>query len=403
MFKIFKNDIKLFIQDKKALTISILLPIILISLFGFIFKNDEGNKEHAKPIKLLLCDEDSSLLSNKLISILDSCKNLSIRKTNYNNSIDLISRGKNSGVLIIKKGFEDSLAQNYSLPLEIKYDKANELEIRLLQSIIINKLLDTLGNEMLTKSVDSYIKNKFSDLDESILNIIKQNNNLSINFKQLVYLKVTSIVGEKKNINLGLIQAIAGTATLILLFSVTGHATSIIEEKENGTLNRLLSSPLKVSHILFGKMVSAFFIALVQLSIMFIFAVILFSFDIAINFPVFILLIFVTIIAVIGFGFFLASICNSRQQAENLSTIIIIVMSTIGGSMVPLFIMPEIMEKIAIFSINYWVMQSFFDIYWRLLTFNEILPKIIILFVTGVTLITISIYIFKRNINKIIQ
>jgi ABC-2 type transport system permease protein len=403
MFKIFKKDIKLFIQDKKALTISILLPIILISLFGFIFKNDDGNKEHAKPIKLLLCDEDNSQLSNKLISILDSCKNLSITESDYLSSINLISRGKNSGVLIIKDGFEDSLAKHLSLPLEIKYDKAHELEIRLLQSIIINKLLDTLGNEMLTKSVDSYIKNKFSDMDESILNMIKQNNNLSINFKKLVDLKVTSVVGEKKNINLGLIQAIAGTATLILLFSVTGHATSIIEEKENGTINRLLCSPLKVSHILFGKMLSAFFIALVQLSIMFLFAVLLFRFDITINFPTFIILVFVTIIAVIGFGFFLASICNSRQQAENLSTIVIIVMSTIGGSMVPLYMMPDIMEKIAIFSINYWVMQSFFDIYWRLLSFNEILPKIIILLFTGLTLLAISIYLFKRNINKIVQ
>ncbi|MBK6983382.1 MAG: hypothetical protein IPH32_00880 [Bacteroidetes bacterium] len=108
-----------------------------------------------------MCDEDNSQLSNKLISILDSCKNLSITESDYLSSINLISRGKNSGVLIIKDGFEDSLAKHLSLPLEIKYDKAHELEIRLLQSIIINKLLDTLGNEMLTKSVDSYIKTNF--------------------------------------------------------------------------------------------------------------------------------------------------------------------------------------------------------------------------------------------------
>jgi len=400
MFKLFKKDIKLFIQDKKSLVISFLLPVILISLFGFIFKDDKGNRENIKPIRLLVCDEDRSELSGKLISILDSSENINITLTDYDKSLDLINRGTHSGVLIFKSGFEDSLAMQLSLPLEIKYDKSHELEIRLLQSIIINRLLDTLGNELLTKSVDSYIKGKFADLDENILSIIKQNSNISINFKKLIDLKVTSVVGEKKNINLGLIQAIAGTAILILLFSITGHATSIIEEKENGTINRLLCSPLKVWHILAGKMLSAFFIALSQLSIMFLFAILLFRFDITINFPAFILLVFATILAVIGFGFFLASMCISRQQAENLSTIVIIVMSTIGGSLVPLFVMPVIMEKIAFFSVNYWVMQSFFDIYWRLLPFIEIIPRIIVLLIIGLTLIIISIFLFQKNIKK---
>ena len=403
MFKILKKDIRLFIKDKKSLMISFLLPVILISLLGFIFKNDDGSGDNHKPIKLLVCDNDNSIFSHKLISILDSSKNLEITLEKYTKSINLINKGKYIAVLILRNGIKDSLAKDLPLPLEIKYDKAHELEVRLLQSIIINKLLDTLGNELLTKNINCYIKHKFGDLDESILTTIKQNSNLSIDFKKIIDLKVTSVVGEKKKINLGLIQAIAGTITLILLFSVSGHATSIIEEKENGTINRLLCSPLKIGDILFGKMLSAFFIALAQLLIMFLFSIILFGFDITINFPAFIIVVVATIIAVIGVGFFLASLCNSRQQAENLGTLVIIVMSTIGGSMVPLFIMPDIMEKVAIFSVNYWVMQSFFDIYWRLLPFNEILPRIFILLIIGTTLITVSIFLFKKNINKIIH
>lgn len=402
MFKLFQKDLKVFSKDKKSLMISLLLPIILISLFGFIFQNDDG-AEINKPFRILVSDQDGSKLSRKLISILDSSKNLSVSPEQYNKSLDLINKGEHFGVLIFKKGFEDSLARHLTLPLEIKYDKAHELEIRLIQSIIINRLLDTLGNELLTKNVDSYIKVKFADMDETILQSIKENNDISMDFKKLVNLKVTSIVGERKKINIGLVQAIAGTAMLILLFSVSGHATSIIEEKENGTINRLLYSPLTVWQILFSKMLSAFFIALCQLIIMFSVAALLFNFDMSINFPTFIILVLATIIAVIGFGFFLASLCSSRLQAESLSTILIIVMSTIGGSMVPLFMMPAIMGKIAMFSVNYWVMQSFFDIYWRSLSFIEILPKILILLGTGLILIIISSILFKKNISKMIQ
>ena len=403
MLKIFKKDMQLFIQDKQSLMISFLLPIILISLFGFIFKSNSDDGNNLNPIKLLICDEDNSGLSEKLISVLDSSMNLEITQMKYAQSIDLINKGKYIGVLIFHNGFQDSLNKNLPLPLEIKYDKAHELELRLLQSIIIKKFLDTIGNEILTGQINTYVKSTFSDIDSNLSAIIKQNSNISINFEQLIDLKVTSIVGERKKVSLNLIQAIAGTAIIMLLFSVTMHATSIIAEKEKGTINRLLYSPLKVVNILFGKMLSAFFIALCQLSVMFLFSIVVFKFDITINLPAFILLVFTTILAVIGFGFFLAAVSNTRQQAENLSTIVIIVMSAIGGSMVPLFMMPEIMEKFAHFTINYWVIQSFYDIYWRLIPLSEILPRIFILFVTGLTLITISIFLFKKNINRIIQ
>lgn len=73
-------------------------------------------------------------------------------------------------------------------------------------------------------------------------------------------------------------------------------------------------------------------------------------------------------------------------------------MSAIGGSMIPLFIMPSIMQKIAVISLNYWGIQGYFDIFWRQLPFIEIAPKIAILFAIGLTMIAISVPLFKKNI-----
>ena len=402
MIRLFKKDILLFVQDKRSLLMSLLLPLVLIALFGFILQgnNDDGNR--LSPIKLLVCDEDVSETSKALISVLDSSENLEVIQVNCAQSLDLINRGKYIGVLIFGHGFQDSIELNSPLPLEIKYDRAHELELRLLQSLITKRLLDTIGNTILSGHVKSNVERMYGDVDPEMLRLIDQLN-ASINLDDLIVLRTNSIVGERKKINLNLIQAIAGTAVIMLLFSITTHATSIISEKENGTINRLLCSPLKPTSILFGKMLSAFFIAVCQLTVMFLFSIAVFNFDITINFPTFILLVFATIVAVIGFGFFLAAISNTRQQAENLSTLVIIVMSAIGGSMVPLFMMPEIMEKFALFTVNYWVIQSFYDIYWRLLPFSEILPRIFVLLFTGVTLIVISIALFRQNINRIVQ
>ena len=169
----------------------------------------------------------------------------------------------------------------------------------------------------------------------------------------------------KNDTRLGLIQAVAGTAILMLLFSVAGVGTSILEEKENGTINRLLYSPLKGSTILYSKMLFAFFISILQLSAMFLFAWLILNMDMSVNIPGLILMIIATSFAVSSLGIFLAAIAKTRQQAQNLSTIIILVMSAIGGSMIPLFIMPPILQKIALLSVNYWGIQGFYDLFWR--------------------------------------
>ncbi len=124
-------------------------------------------------------------------------------------------------------------------------------------------------------------------------------------------IKWTSDCREKNDTKLGLIQAVAGTAILMLLFSVAGVGTSILEEKENGTINRLLYSPLKGSTILYSKMLFAFFISILQLTAMFLFAWLIFNMDLSVNIPGLILMIIATSFAVSSLGIFLAADCKN--------------------------------------------------------------------------------------------
>jgi ABC-2 type transport system permease protein len=105
-----------------------------------------------------------------------------------------------------------------------------------------------------------------------------------------------------------------------------------------------------------------------------------------------------TAFAVSGLGIFLAAVAKTRQQAQNLSTIIILIMSAIGGSMIPIFIMPVILQRIALLSVNYWGIQGFYDIFWRALPLEAILPKILILTGIGIVMTLASVQLFKRRI-----
>jgi ABC-type multidrug transport system permease subunit len=111
-------------------------------------------------------------------------------------------------------------------------------------------------------------------------------------------------------------------------------------------------------------------------------------------------MIIATAFAVSSLGIFLAAIAKTRQQAQNLSTIIILIMSAVGGSMIPLFIMPSILQKIALLSVNYWGIQGFYDVFWRTLPLESILPKILILMSIGIIMTLASTQLFKKRIIK---
>jgi ABC-2 type transport system permease protein len=259
--------------------------------------------------------------------------------------------------------------------------------------------LSSTNKLIIKKNIEKYMHELFPDdendiSDEILGTLIKNDSN-----KQAI--KWTPVVGEKNDTKLGLIQAVAGTAILMLLFSVAGVGTSILEEKENGTINRLLYSPLKGSTILYSKMVFAFFISILQLTSMFIFAWLILKMDMSVNIPGLILMIISTSFAVSSLGIFLAAVAKTRRQAQNLSTIIILVMSAMGGSMIPLFIMPAILQKIALLSLNYWGIQGFYDIFWRTLPLEAILPKILILMSIGIFMTLASIRLFKKRIMKL--
>src|SRR5690606_5932882 len=164
-----------------------------------------------------------------------------------------------------------------------------------------------------------------------------------------------------------------------------------------------LYTPMNPIKILFGKMISANVISIFQLVVMFLFASLVFGLDIYSHLSGLIITIVATAFACSAFGVFLASFAKSRQHVQGLSTLIILVMSAIGGSMMPIFFMPAFMQKIAVISVNFWSIQSFYDIFWRNLpiTSGTFLSRILVLLLIGTILNSLAVVLFRKNILKL--
>ena len=87
----------------------------------------------------------------------------------------------------------------------------------------------------------------------------------------------------------------------------------------------------------------------------------------------------VTAVASSALGLALASACKTRAQLSSLTTLVVLVMSALGGSMVPRFIMPEFLQKVGFVTFNAWAIDGFTKIFWREEPVSHVLPQVLVL------------------------
>ncbi len=408
MLKLAIKDLKLIIHDKRAVILTLLVPIALISLFAFAF-GGAGKSNDTNPISIFISDQDNTEISQKVVAKFDSLKSLDIKILPLEEAKAEVKKGSRVAVLALYKGFSDSVENGKGYPMELFYDQSRQIEAGLLQQVLFSNIMSIVGPSGMKNSIYKMIdennpglsnkdlKEIHSKVDEQITKFESSDKNPVNN---TMGIKTTPMFAKSEN-NLGLIQAVAGTAIMMLLFSVTGMGSGLLTEKEEGTLKKLLYSPINPSTILFGKMTSTIIVSIIQLTVMFLFAWIAFGLNIFIDIPSLMIMILSTAFACASFGIFIASIAKTRKQVESFSTLVILIMSAIGGSMVPIFIMPEIMQKIAVVSVNYWGIQGFYDIFWRHLPINDVLIRVAVLLGIGLFMMIISVRNFNKNILSI--
>ena len=183
---------------------------------------------------------------------------------------------------------------------------------------------------------------------------------------------------------------------MFLLFSAAGAGGALIEEAESGTLDRILATRVSMTTLLLGKLVYLVLLAVAQLTLMFTWGALFFGVELMSHIPGFLVMTFSTALACSTFGLLLASICRSRMQLVALSNLSILLMSALGGSMFPRFLMPETMQKIGLVTLNAWAIDGFQKIFWREEPVSSLWPQVTVLVGIGIVFFLIARRVAER-------
>lgn len=194
---------------------------------------------------------------------------------------------------------------------------------------------------------------------------------------------VVDVIGDGKS-NPVISMYAAGIAVMFLLFGATGAGGTLLEERENQTLDRLLSTQMTMDQLLLGKWFSITAVGVIQVSVMFVFAQVVFGVDLTGHLDGFAMMTVVTASAAAAFGLFLATLCQSRGQLNGLSVILVLTMSALGGSMVPRYLMSESLRHAGLWTFNAWALDGYNKIFWRDLPVESLAPQLSVLMISGI-------------------
>lgn len=385
-------------RDKGALMLSFVVPIVFFSIFAMIFAGRGGNT--TPKVDLAVVDHDQSTRSKKLIAALKAEGGLDVieRAGDAAPRFDAASAeayvrsGEAPVALIIPRGFsQQSLsfgpAPAQGLNVTLLSDSSDPIAAEVVNGLLQKSVMSALPDTMIAGGMT-----QFEEWSGGLTP--EQKTNLDTNAKaavdataapaaggssmSLLEVAVKDLFGEKKKSPLVAFYA-AGIGVMFLLFTATGAAGTILEEQESGTLDRLLSTRLSMTNLLAGKLIYLTTLGVVQLIVMFLWGALLFGLELQRHIPGFLAMALSTALACSAFGLMLASVSKTRAQLSALSTMVVLTMSALGGSMFPRFLMPEGLKKAGLVFFNSWALEGFTDVFWREEPLVNIVPEVAVL------------------------
>jgi ABC-2 type transport system permease protein len=398
-------------RDRVVWLLTFIVPVAFFSIFALIFSGQ--SRESTPTVRVAVVDEDGSDFSKKLIRTLQQDKSLRVTthaafregdaggagtRLTRKDAEALVRDGKVSAAVVLPKGLGRSFPSfaGDRPTVEVLADTSDPVAPQMLSGMLQGLAMTAAPDAMMKGGLDQFSKwggpltpqqQRAVEQAEQFLNNPPRDDGPAGGAAAvgLLAVKVVDVLGQEKANPVVALFA-AQTAVMFLLFScANGAGGSLIEEVESGTLDRLLSSNLTMTRLLAGKWVSFLLLGVMQVFVMFLWGWLVFRLELWSHLPGFLLMTVVTAAAAAAFGILLGTLCRTRGQLAGLSTTVILLMSAVGGSMIPRFVMSEDLQKAGLFTFNAWALDGYQKVFWRDASLLELWPQLLVL--AGLTVV----------------
>ncbi|MEM7476904.1 MAG: ABC transporter permease [Planctomycetota bacterium] len=407
-------------NTKSELLLIFLVPILFFSVFAMIFSRGVGRKPGK--IRVSIINDDTSPRTENLareFAKRDELKMVTgIGKTVEQWPIEklskrIISQHNAEVVVYFPAGysrpntFDETVSSmiEQSKSIQILHEGTNPISAQVIEAALAQSLVKFSEQNLVAISPTQGLSNAVlapvrlaSTSSESANTVSATKATAGPGFNR----SIPTLEFEQQNIfasnkhNPKIAMYAAGIAVMFLLFSSSGAGASLLEEKEAGTLDRLMTSRLTLTQLLVGKWVYITGLGFVQISTMFLWGQLVFNVDLLGHLSGFTVMALATSSASASFALLLAAVCRSRNQLNGISLVLVLGMSALGGSMIPRYIMSESMQQLGRYTFNGWALDGFKKIFWYDLSISAIQTELVVLLVIAISFAMIANLLLRR-------
>lgn len=320
---------------------SLVLMFIMPLLFSIIFGSIAVNSGKKKPVVDVVVSGGE--VSSQIADLLKQNDHFVWKKVTLKQAKENVSSERVVAAVLIPANVEERITEQKTV-LEVVVQKKSQDYLALKPQLdgTVNLVIsayqtgEKLGDEAFPKLLAAVAGSKGVEVDQQVIQ------------------KGTN---SKAEINLMFV----GFAIMFMMFGLSGAASTILDERTNGTWGRLLTTPLSKLQISIGYLLAYFLMGWIQFAVLMIATYLLFETGWG-NLLYLIPFASLVIACIVGFGLMIAGLVKTKQQAMAISAVLIVSTSMLGGVYWSLDFVPELMQKFALGVPQSWAMSGFREI-----------------------------------------
>jgi ABC-2 type transport system permease protein len=384
------KELKVLWLDREALALLFAMPMFFILVMTFALEGvfQAGSKGH--PIEILVVHKNGGPVADRAIADLKRTEGLNLIETyeglplTSDKAEQLVHKGVYPLALLFPEGYTEGILKSSNDPQKEKVavylisDPAMNFQ---LLATVKGAIQGTIERQVLLARIPQRLIERLGPLGgmEGQLENLMGDTSVSGHERS----GVVFIHTFPKGFNVGrrptaTEQNVPAYTIFGVFFIVLTLASSFLQEKKDGTFQRILAAPLSKTSLLIGKLLPYYLVNLVQIGLMFSIGVVVFGIKLG-NLPALVIISFALAAAANGLGLLVAALGKTEAQVNGLSVLLAITLSALGGMMVPTFIMPDLMKTLSLFTPHAWALAGYHDIIIRGLGTKDVLTEMAVL------------------------
>ncbi|MGI6421426.1 MAG: ABC transporter permease [Syntrophomonadaceae bacterium] len=353
-------------RDRLTLVLIFMLPLVQLLLFGYAIQTE------VKHIPTVVFDQSLSSESRDILSSFSASGYFDIVYSlhSYDEVTRFIDSGQAQVGIIIPPDFSHKLVRNESAPLQVIVDASDNM--------VANQAIATANSIGLIKS-------------QEILLQKRPGTSLPLDVRVRPWYNPDGITAYY------MVPAILGVIVTMTMVIIT--AMAIVRERERGTLEQLIVTPLKNYELMLGKIIPYIVLGYLQISVALLVASLIFKVPIRGNLLELYILTLFFITASLGLGLTISNLTKTQMQAMQMAFFVMLPSILLSGFMFPRQAMPDI-----IYYISYVVPLTYYldiirGIILKGIGFSYLLGQVSALLIFSLLMLGISTSKFKKKLD----